>query len=303
MLDLSFRSYNSKTNNTGSNSKSHYYRGTELQFYTGLFFEKFKKILMKTHDYTFQVMLELPIVLYNLRTGTVFIQSDIFCKFWSCLDYSCNVAILMLMAFGSVERHFLVFYRPVLNAHLVILHYIPLALCIIYPTVLYTYLVFFYPCVNAFDFSLLTCGGPCYYYEAALSIFDQFANIVLPINVATIANIALIARVLHQKRRMKQQRMWKKNRRLIAELLSFVILHNIVWLPMLITSLMMFYSSSRSIILVQLNINILPYGIYVVILLCPFLLAMGLVDVWPRKVSDWIHTKLWNNTVRTEPVH
>lgn len=226
------------------------------------------------------------------------ISSDIFCKFWSWLDYSCNVSILMLMAFGSVERYILVFHRNVLQQHTLIMHYLPISFSLLYPFLLYFGSIFIYPCVNQFDFTMLACGGPCYFYEPILSTFDQFVDIALPVTAGTIANITLIARVLIQKRRMKQQRMWKKNRRLIVQLLAFVILHNLLWWPLLVVTLVMLYSPMRNPLLVQLSIDILPYGIYIVILLCPFVLILGLPETWPHLFSRWVQSKPTTNIVR-----
>ena len=245
-----------------------------------------------------QVIIELPIVLYNLRARTAMIRTDFFCKFWSWLDYSCNVSILVLMAFGSIERHMLVFHRNVLQKHVVIMHYLPIVLSFLYPFLLYMGLIFIHPCVNQFDFTMITCGGPCYLYEPTLSTFDQFANIALPVLIDTTANLTLGIRVLSQKRRMNQQRMWKKNRRLIIQLLAFVILHNIVWWPLLAITLVILYSPVTDPTLVQFNIDILPYGIYVVILLCPFVLILGLPEAWPRLFPRWIQRHGTTHIVR-----
>ena len=186
--------------------------------------------------------MELPLVLYNMYMRTAWSQTDLFCKYWSCLDYVCNVSILMLMNFGSAERYLLVFHRHFIHRHVLLMHYLPMIICIIYPLLLYVCLIFVYPCTNQFDFTLITCGGPCYFYEPSLSTADQLTNIALPLIAATIINVTLVIRVLCQKRRMKQQGMWKKNRRLVLQLLSFVILHNLVWLPLLFATLIMLYT-------------------------------------------------------------
>jgi hypothetical protein len=146
---------------------------------------------------------------------------------------------------------------------------------------MYIGLIFVYPCLNQFDFTLMICGGPCYFFEPSLSTIDEVVNITLPLAIASVANVTVVIRVVCQKRRMKQQKMWSKNRRLIVQLLSFVILHNIVWLPLLVTTIMMLYSTTTNIVLMQLSINILPYGIYAVILICPMIMIFSLPETWP----------------------
>ncbi len=80
--------------------------------------------------------------------------------------------------------------------------------------------------------------------------------------VCTIANILLLIRILRQKHRMRQQQMCKKNRRLIIQLLSIVILHNIVWFPVIISLLIILFSPVSLPILIDLTINMFPYGCY-----------------------------------------
>ncbi|CAF3681997.1 unnamed protein product [Rotaria sp. Silwood1] len=102
------------------------------------------------------------------------------------------------------------------------------------------------------------------------------------ISVSTLASLVLLSRVVWQKRRMQQRQMWKKNRRLLIQLLYIVILHNLVWLPMVICWLIIIFSPVPQPFLVELSINILPYGIYIVILVCPFVSLISLPELWPR---------------------
>ena len=238
-----------------------------------------------------QVTSEMPILLSYLYNGISPHQSDGFCKFWSCQDYSFNVMNLMVMGHVATERYLLVFHHLFLNRHLIILHYLPMIGCVAYPVVLYVYLILFYPCTNQFDFTMITCGGPCYFYQATISIFDEFVNLVFPVMVSSVASLALLGRILRQKRRMQQHQMWRKNRRLVVQLLYIVFLHNVVWLPMVICSSILLFSTTAQPVLVALSINILPNGIYVVILLCPFVSLMGLPELWPnftRRIRPWL---------------
>jgi hypothetical protein len=125
------------------------------------------------------------------------------------------------------------------------------------------------------------CGGPCYLFEPWLSALDAILDLALPLAVCTIFNIVLLLRVLRQKHRMKQQQMWKKNRRLIIQLLSIVILHNIVWFPVIISLLIILFSPVSLPILIDITIDQFPYGYYMVVMLCPFVLLIGLPDLWP----------------------
>ena len=229
-----------------------------------------------------KVTTEVPILLSYLRNGIAAVLSDGFCKFWACQDYSFNVMILMLTAHTAIERYLLIFHRIAFHRHRIIVHYLPMIFCCIYPIGLYFSLIFFYPCANEFDYTMITCGGPCYFYEPTLSTFDQFINLVLPVAISTILSLTLLIRIVRQKQRMQQRNIWRKNRRLTIQLLYIIILHNIVWLPMVICSTIMLFDSVSQSILTDLAINMLPIGIYVVILLCPFISLLSLPEVWPE---------------------
>ena len=229
-----------------------------------------------------QVLTELPTILAYLFNGVSPNESSRFCRFWAFQDYSFNVMILMLMGLLAVERYLLVFHRHFLDRHLILLHYLPMVFCVVYPIILYAYFVFLYPCDPQFDFTMMTCGGPCYFYEPAVSTFDQFINLVFPVLVSSSASLLLLFRVIRQKQHMQQQNIWRKNRRLVLQLLYVVVLHNLIWLPMIICSTIMLFSPTVQPLLIELSINILPYGIYVVILLCPFMSLMGLPELWPE---------------------
>ena len=224
-------------------------------------------------------------------------QTDLFCKLWAHVDFSCNASLLMLMGFGSIERYLLIFNRNWILKHIVMMHYVPIVFSMVYPFLLYIGLIYFYPCANQFDYTITACGGPCYFFEAFVSSLDQLVNIGLPLLVGSMANLVLIMRVLYQKRRMKQQGMWKKNRRLIVQLLSLVLIHNVIWIPLLVVTLIMVFSPVPDPFIVQLNLNVLSYGIYVVILLCPFVSMMSVPDIWPQSVKRWFRPNAVNTSL------
>ncbi len=235
-----------------------------------------------------QVTMEHPILFSYLYNGILLIQSDNFCKFWSCLEFFFNGTILMLMCYGSIERYLFIFHRNLVHQHLILLHYLPITFFVLYPLILYIGLICFYPCVNQFDYTMITCGGPCYLYEPILSAIDTILDLALPLGVCTIANILLLVRILRQKHRMRQQHMWKKNRRLAIQLLSIVILHNIVWFPVIICLLIIQFSPVSLPIVIDITINRFPFGYYMVVMLCPFVLLIGLPELWPHFFNNAI---------------
>jgi hypothetical protein len=96
----------------------------------------------------------------------------------------------------------------------------------------------------------------------------------------------LIGRVIYQKNRMRQQQKWKKNRRLVIQLMSIVVVHNLIWLPILICLLTILFSPIQQPTLIELSLNLFTYSIYISIMLCPFVSLIGLPELWPLLIPN-----------------
>ncbi len=113
----------------------------------------------------------MPLTLILLNTGFVAIQTYEFCLFWPAYNYALGSVNLMLMAYGCIERYFLVFHQGFFKKHLILLHYGPICFFLIYPPLLYIGLVVLYPCENYFDYTQFVCGGPCYQFQVCFMFF------------------------------------------------------------------------------------------------------------------------------------
>ena len=123
----------------------------------------------------------MPLTLIVLHTGFVAVQSPTFCLFWPVYNFSLLVIGLMYMAYGCVERYFLIFCRVFFNKHLIVLHYGPLVFFLVYPPLLYFGLIVIYPCQTNFDYTQSVCGGACYEYEVSLircisGVFERISD-------------------------------------------------------------------------------------------------------------------------------
>lgn len=121
----------------------------------------------------------MPLTLIMLHTGFVAIQSRTFCLFWSMYNYALVIIGLMYMAYGCIERYFLIFHRAFFNKHLIALHYVPIVFFLIYPFLLYVGLIIIYPCRINFDYTQSICGNPCYLYKVS---FITYISIVYKTN-------------------------------------------------------------------------------------------------------------------------
>ncbi|UJR12100.1 hypothetical protein I4U23_016278 [Adineta vaga] len=248
-----------------------------------------------------QVISEVPLVLVNFRTNYVLIQSDTFCTIWCYIDYVFNVVILMLICYGSIERYLLIFHNNFISRHLILLHYLPIIICIIYPFLFYFGFIFFYPCVNQYDYTKITCQGPCYLFERIPGSIDLLINLTLPLSICILANIILFCRVIHQKHRMKQQQKWKKNRHLVIQLMSVVIIHNLIWLPIIICLLITLFAPVVEQILIDLSVNLFTYSIYIAIMICPFTSLLGLRSFRENLIPQFLVLNQGQRVVRPAP--
>ncbi|CAF1287391.1 unnamed protein product [Adineta steineri] len=224
-----------------------------------------------------QVITELPLTLIVLHTGFVAVQSSSFCLFWVVYNYSLFVIGLMYMAYGCVERYFLIFYRASFNKHLILFHYIPLLFLLIYPPLLYFGLVVIYPCQTYFDYTQIVCAGACYQYEFSLGLFDWFTNICTPVVLSVIATALLIVRVLIQKRRVNQREIWRRNRKMVVQLASISIMYMIIWIPSVICFVVPLIVPSP--LSSQVAAGLLNYFQYLSCLLCPFMCLVVLPEI------------------------
>ncbi|CAF1413812.1 unnamed protein product [Adineta steineri] len=137
------------------------------------------------------VISEQPLTLSYLHNGISLVTSDGFCKFWSAQDFILGGIILMLMTYSSSERYLLIFHRPFILRHFIILHYLPIIICILYPFIFYIGIIYIYPCITYFDYTVNLCGGPCYVFDIIPSTFDLLFNITVFETIALLGNIVL----------------------------------------------------------------------------------------------------------------
>ncbi|CAF1494157.1 unnamed protein product [Adineta ricciae] len=168
-------------------------------------------------------------------TATVRPASYLFCSIWTWVHYTTNIANLILMSFSCIERHLLIFRLNPLRTRFrrIVYHYIPIVLCLLYPALFYFILIFLYPCEPVYDFSQLLCIMPCYFMNIPIGNFDTFVNNWMPIFAIPLLSLALFARFLLQKRQVHIEIFqWKRDRKMVIQLLSIACLYFFMWAPL-----------------------------------------------------------------------
>ena len=199
-------------------------------------------------------------------------ESDIFCALWTWIHYCPDICNLFLMAFFCGQRHWLLFRLNPMRSrrNRILYHYVPITVCIIYPCVFYFVLIFLYPCKSTYDYSQLLCSYPCYFNTEIIGNFDTFANNWIPIILIPVLSMALLIRFLFQRRRMRLNMFqWKRDRKMVIQLLSVASLYFFMWAPL---QAAVFYSNnvySRVLAyILVVYLYILPYFVH---LLYPFI--------------------------------
>lgn len=187
------------------------------------------------------LLLDLPFTINQYRIGFDQIRKRGFCLWWYWLDYTLIIACVCLTAVASVQRHILIFNLHWLQSVRLrrLLHYLPILLSLLYPAIFYSVAILFYPCGDPDEASSGYCPSPCYYQNAFLFNYDWIANTATPLTVSLISNIALVFRVTRsmRKTRQRQSSTWKRNRKLMLQLLALSSLYVFGWMPSTLMSI------------------------------------------------------------------
>ena len=91
----------------------------------------------------------MSFTLYFLYEGTVYSENK--CATWITFNYSLFQLSIFLMTWTSVERYFFIYHERFIMRHIILLHYGPITILILYCSVLYVGIVILYTCQPAYD--------------------------------------------------------------------------------------------------------------------------------------------------------
>ncbi|CAF1180819.1 unnamed protein product [Adineta steineri] len=183
------------------------------------------------HNHTILLLLifNLPVQLIDINFYLIFFSygsvqpsQPIICLLWWLADYGFYVGGIVLMAWLAIERHIFIFHdRLLLNRRgRFLFHYLPLVTIVTYILLFYLIVIFLLPCENTYLYTVPVCGGsPCYQSYGILGMWEYTVHSITPVLLEGIASITLILRVQMQRRRLHQSNQWRKQRRMIIQLL------------------------------------------------------------------------------------
>lgn len=252
----------------------------------------------------FSVTIDLSLTMNYLREGIVKPQTKSFCLFWMYIDYTLYASGILLTAWASIERHILIFsiqfFR--LTCQKICFHYLPIFVLLIYPFIFYGYTIFFYPCqLDELDFNKTLCGSPCFKRESRiLNWYDMLMHSVLPCTLIVVFSLVLLIRVIKHKRLIQRQFFsWRRQRRLVRQLLSITGLYISMNVPLFIIILIQ-QCCTRTFARTE-HALYLFYLYYFLVLLLPFV-CLGSVGDLKKKFRQMICCSTRDH-VRIQPIH
>ncbi|CAF3638976.1 unnamed protein product [Rotaria sordida] len=181
-------------------------------------------------------LIAIPFHLNFLHFGIVQPSIPFICMLWWFIDLGLYNGFTIIMSWSSFHRYLFIFHDRLFlqGKKRFVFHYLPLIILLLYILIFYIYVIIFPPCKNTFDYALPVCNDyPCYLDNVVLGIWDSVMNSIVPTFVVCISSVTIVIRVHYQKRRLVNQRnQWRRQRKMMIQLISSSILYLIPNIPL-----------------------------------------------------------------------
>jgi hypothetical protein len=178
--------------------------------------------------------IDVPLYLNFIRMGNVVPSTPAHCLIWWFVDLGFYYTCSLIVAWASIERHILVFHHEcsLTQRGRLFVHHLPLITLILYAISYYTWVIFFPPCDNIYDYTLPVCAAfPCYLDDPVLRVWEiGFHGCGLTF-IIIIFSIGLIIRVVNKRISFRPTMQWRKHRKMTLQLVSITSVFIIFNLP------------------------------------------------------------------------
>lgn len=101
-----------------------------------------------------QITTDIPFVMIFYHKNEVAFPTNSFCLWWSWWDYTTSALMIFAMAWGCIERHFLIFYSGLVATprRRFLFHILPMILACAYPVIFYLFAIVLNTCENQWDY-------------------------------------------------------------------------------------------------------------------------------------------------------
>ncbi|CAF0888744.1 unnamed protein product [Adineta steineri] len=228
------------------------------------------------------IQTELPMTIGFLIKNRAIIQTKSFCIYWNYWFYVWSTMSIQFSMLTSINRYLFIFHKVFLLKYKLYCHYLPILCFWLYLPCLYLYFIIFFPYGNTtFDFSKEWCGGPHFLLIRVYVTWDTVFNTFIPAAITVLFNLIIIAKVIFFKKLSANTvTKWKKNRRMILQLIGICSSQLIGSVPYSIVTLGEVYGSR----IFALNIyeQALVYTFYIPSLFSPLFAMVTL----PKDIRD-----------------
>jgi hypothetical protein len=225
-------------------------------------------------------------LIYYYHTNTALILKPAFCYAWVLIDSIGYVTLSILVAWASIERHILIFHQNWVSTKTkrVFIHYLPLIILSLYPSIFYVFMYCILPCERVFDYNAAVCNYfSCFTNGALVDAWDSAVDYIIPIFTIVISSLALLLRVLYQKHRIHQRIQWRNYRKMAVQLLSISAIYILFLFPWTILYTAYTAGLPGSVGADYYSIN--SYLSYFVVMLTPFVCVMSLPELRKKCTS------------------
>ena len=167
-------------------------------------------------------LIDIPFYLNFIVHSSVVPANPSVCLIWWFIDIGIYNGVTILLAWTALERHILVFHDQWISTRKkrVFVHYLPLLFLILYIFVYYIYAIYGFPCQNSYDYTSIVCNeSPCYENDPVMRMWDLLANNIIPALLEPILSFCFLFRVIWHKKRSNLPIQWRKQRKMMIQLL------------------------------------------------------------------------------------
>lgn len=234
-----------------------------------------------------------PWMLNYYRMEGIWHRSALFCTIWAFFDWGLYYVQTLLFAWGTIERHILIFHDRWVSTKMkrFLVHYLPMIIILVYGLIFYIVVTFFPSCENVFDDFDMVCAGLCFTRNNALYLWDAIVHQTLPNLLIVIFSIALLVRVLYRKCRNHQAIQWRKHRKMTIQVLSIAILYLVFAFPISLLNLMYICGLSE-----DQGVELYEYLLffnYLMLLFLPFACVLSL----PELLKHFLNIRIPNRAI------
>ncbi|CAF0816568.1 unnamed protein product [Adineta ricciae] len=244
--------------------------------------------------------IDFPLIIHYYQLNGNWQVTRPFSKLWSYSNFGFFPTQTIVFAWCTIERHIFIFHNQwfLTKRKRILLHYIPLIIIPLYCLIYYAISIFYtYSICEYIDIQSTVLGLylPCFILNPIHFKIDLILHQIIPILIIIISTLALFFRFLRQRIHMKQSIQWKKQRRLIIQVLSIFIVFGIFQFPWTILQLCNLFGLSLNSLQIIQNFMFF-FGCYVVFLF-PFV-CLGTIPEIGKKIQILL---FYNQNRRVRP--